>query len=197
MPSLAGKTLSGYVVSGLSDQSRNDLLARLPVRQGETLAEDSFERIAKAVHEFDEHLMVGRMINRTGDVSVSIVAPGADFRTVSSTAMAAIAPPPPPSDPNVKRITIGGNVQQAKLVSQPKPQYPPLAKQARISGVVQLQALIGVDGSVKNLQVISGHPLLIPAALEAVQQWTYQQTLLNGQPVEVLTQIDVNFTLSE
>jgi protein TonB len=63
--------------------------------------------------------------------------------------------------------------------------------------VVHLQALIGVDGAVKNLQVISGHPLLIPAAMEAVRQWTYQQTLLNGDPVEVLTQIDVNFTLSE
>jgi TonB family protein len=196
-PSLVGKTLSGYTVIGLSDQSRNDLLARLPVRQGDILAEDSFEHIAKAVHDFDEHLMVGRMLNRAGDVSVSIVAPGAESRTISATAMAAIAPPPPPSDPNVKRITVGGNVQQAKLVNQPKPQYPPLAKQARISGVVHLQALIGVDGSVKNLQVISGHPLLIPAALEAVQQWVYQQTLLNGQPVEVLTQIDVNFTLSE
>jgi TonB family protein len=197
MPSIAGKTLSGYIVSGLSDQSRNDLLARLPVRQGDVLAEDSFELIAKAVHDFDEHLNVGRMINRAGDVSVSIIAPGADFRSIMPGTATAIAPPPPPSDPNVKRITIGGNVQQAKLVTQPRPAYPPLAKQARISGVVHLQALIGVDGAVKHLQVISGHPLLIPAALEAVQQWVYQKTLLNGDPVEVLTQIDVNFTLSE
>jgi protein TonB len=111
-------------------------------------------------------------------------------------------PPPPPvekkKDPGPpKRITIGGNVQQAKLVRQPKPVYPPLAKQARISGVVHLAAVISANGTIQDLKVISGHPLLIPAALEAVKQWVYQPTLLNGEPVEVQTQIDVNFTLSQ
>jgi TonB family protein len=194
--SLAGKTLGTYVVAGLSEQSRNDLLSRLPVRQGEVLAEDSFDRIVKAVRDYDEHLSVGRTLSRSGDVTVTIIAPGADFRTnVSSTT---VTPPPPPPDPNgAKRLTIGGNVQQAKLIRQPAPQYPPLAKQARISGVVHLQAVIGVDGNVRNLQVLSGHPLLIPPTLEAVTQWVYQKTLLNGEPVEVLTQIDVNFTLSD
>lgn len=114
------------------------------------------------------------------------------------------APPPPPPPPAVKkdpgppkRITIGGNVQQAKLVRQPKPVYPPLAKQARISGVVHLAAVISANGTIQDLKVISGHPLLIPAALEAVKQWVYQPTTLNGEPVEVQTQIDVNFTLSQ
>ena len=114
------------------------------------------------------------------------------------------APPPPPPPPakvekpkTPSRITIGGNVQQAKLVRQPKPVYPPLAKQARISGVVHLAAVISKDGTIQDLKVISGHPLLIPAALEAVKQWVYQPTLLNGEPVEVSTQIDVNFTLSQ
>jgi len=92
---------------------------------------------------------------------------------------------------------VGGNVQQAKLIRQPKPIYPPLAKQARISGVVRLNAIIGKDGTIQNLTVASGHPLLIPAALEAVKQWVYQPTLLNGEAVEVVTQIDVNFTLSQ
>jgi len=96
-----------------------------------------------------------------------------------------------------KRITIGGNGQQAKLVRQPKPVYPPLAKQARISGVVHLAAVISKDGTIQDLKVISGHPLLIPSALEAVKQWVYQPTQLNGEPVEVSTQIDVNFTLSQ
>src|SRR5437763_8429061 len=95
------------------------------------------------------------------------------------------------------RITIGGNVQQAKLISQPKPAYPPLAKQARISGTVKLGVVIAADGTMRDIGVISGHPLLIPAALEAVKQWRYQPTLLNGEPVEVSTQIDVNFTLSD
>ncbi|MBM3775068.1 MAG: TonB family protein [Acidobacteria bacterium] len=113
------------------------------------------------------------------------------------------APPPPP--PPVKeapkaapqRIRVGGNVQQAMLVRQPKPVYPPLAKQARIQGVVRLNAIIGKDGTIQNLQVMSGHPLLVPSALEAVKQWMYKPTLLNGEAVEVVTQIDVNFTLTQ
>ena len=109
-------------------------------------------------------------------------------------------PPPPPAAPKPvtpQRIRVGGNVQQAKLIRQPKPIYPPLAKQARISGVVRLNAIIGKDGTIQNLTVASGHPLLVPAAMEAVKQWVYQPTLLNGEAVEVVTQIDVNFTLSQ
>jgi TonB family protein len=198
-PAFVGKTFAGYMVAGLTGQSRQDLLARMPIREGETLAEDSFERISKAVRDFDEHLSVGRVTYRGGDVGAAITAPGAMMRPeVMSSSATPSAFPPPSTDPNApKRITIGGNVQQAKLISQPRPEYPALAKQARISGVVHLQALIAVDGTVKALSLISGHPLLVPAALEAVQHWTYQTTLLNGQPVEVVTQIDVNFTLSE
>jgi len=115
------------------------------------------------------------------------------------------APPPPPPPPKKveekpatpQRIKIGGSVQQAKLVRQPHPVYPPLAKQARIQGTVKLSAIISKDGTIQKLEVISGHPLLVPAALEAVKQWVYQPTLLNGEPVEVITQIDVNFTLSQ
>jgi protein TonB len=96
-----------------------------------------------------------------------------------------------------KRITVGGNVQQAMLVSQPRPVYPPLAKQARIQGVVRFTAIIGRDGTIQNLTLVSGHPLLVSAAQEAVKQWRYKPTLLNGEPVEVVTQIDVNFTLNQ
>jgi protein TonB len=121
---------------------------------------------------------------------------------ISSVPQAAPPPPPPPvvkeaPKPVVQRIRVGGNVQQARLINQPKPVYPPLAKQARIQGVVRFNAIIGKDGAIMNLQVVSGHPLLVPSALEAVRQWRYQPTLLNGEPVEVVTQIDVNFTLSQ
>jgi protein TonB len=121
---------------------------------------------------------------------------------IGSVPSAAPPPPPPPKKEEPKpvtpqRIKVGGNVQSAKLVRQPRPNYPPLAKQARISGVVKLSAVIGKDGTIRELQTISGHPLLVPAALEAVKQWVYQPTLLNGEPVEVQTQIDVNFTLSQ
>jgi protein TonB len=110
------------------------------------------------------------------------------------------APPPPPSvQKNVQtpRIPVGSIVQAAKLIRQPKPIYPQPAKQVRIQGVVKLHALISKEGTIEDLKVVSGHPLLIPSALEAVKQWAYQPTLLNGVPVEVETDIDVNFILSQ
>ncbi|MFB3779360.1 MAG: energy transducer TonB [Bryobacteraceae bacterium] len=127
--------------------------------------------------------------------------PGGVIGGIISAAPVAAPPPPPPpkvevqKPKEVQRIRVGGNVQQANLIKKTIPVYPPLAKQARIQGVVRLTAIIGTDGTIKNLQVMSGHPLLIPAALEAVKQWVYRPTLLNGEPVEVITQIDVNFTL--
>jgi protein TonB len=75
--------------------------------------------------------------------------------------------------------------------------YPPLARQTRISGTVRLHAIIGKDGSVQQLEVLSGHPLLVQAALDAVRQWRYRPTLLNGEPVEVDTTIDVIFSLNQ
>jgi protein TonB len=111
------------------------------------------------------------------------------------------APPPPPvkaeKPVTPKSIRVGGNVQAAKLIRQPKPAYPPLAKQARIQGTVRFNAVIGKDGTIQNLTLVSGHPLLIPSAQDAVRQWVYQPTTLNGEPVEVVTTIDVNFTLSQ
>ena len=82
-------------------------------------------------------------------------------------------------------------------MSQPKPLYPPLAKQARISGTVRFTAIIGKDGTIQNLTLVSGHPLLVQSTQDAVRQWRYKPTMLNGEPVEVVTQIDVNFTLNQ
>lgn len=81
------------------------------------------------------------------------------------------------------------------MLRRVNPVYPPLAKSARIQGTVQLSAVIGKDGNIQELEVIEGHPMLIQAALTAVGQWQYKPTLLNGQPVEVATQINVVFTL--
>ena len=106
-------------------------------------------------------------------------------------------PPPPPPAPPTQRIRVGGNVAQASLVFQVKPVYPPLAKQARIQGVVILEAVIGKDGSISEIRVVSGHPLLTQAAIDAVKQWRYKPTLLNGEPVEVVTTITVNFAFSQ
>lgn len=108
-------------------------------------------------------------------------------------------PPPPVRAAKQKpaQIRQGGQVVAAKAIHQPHPDYPPLARMARIQGVVRLEAVISIDGTIQNLKLISGHPLLVPAAIEAVARWRYQPTLLNGEPVEVLTEIDVNFRLAD
>jgi len=95
-----------------------------------------------------------------------------------------------------QKVRVSSGVAQGLLVRQIKPQYPKLALQARIQGTVTLQATIGRDGTVQNLHVLSGHPMLTGAAMDAVRQWLYRPYYLNGDPVEVDTQINVNFTLA-
>jgi len=97
--------------------------------------------------------------------------------------------------PAVQRIRISQGVTQGLLIYRIEPTYPPLAQQARIQGVVVMTALIDKGGNVQRLQVVSGHPLLAPAAIEAVKQWRYKPFVLNGQPLEVETTITVNFHL--
>jgi protein TonB len=104
---------------------------------------------------------------------------------------------PPPPKPTQSRIRQGGNVQAAKLLNKVQPVYPPLARQTRISGTVRLHAIISKSGQVESLDVVSGHPLLIQSALDAVRQWRYQPTTLNGEAVEVDTTIDVIFSLNQ
>ncbi|MCW5980467.1 MAG: energy transducer TonB [Bryobacteraceae bacterium] len=109
-------------------------------------------------------------------------------------------PPPPPAEPPRRppeRIKVGGRVQEAMILRRVLPVYPPLARQARVAGVVRLLGIIAADGGVRELQVLEGHPLLVPAALDAVRQWRYRPTLLNGEPVEVIAPIEVRFTLSQ
>jgi periplasmic protein TonB len=103
--------------------------------------------------------------------------------------------PPSPKLATPTRIKQGGNVTAASLINQTRPVYPALAIQARIQGNVVLHAIIDKDGKVAQLEVISGHPLLVQAALDAVKQWRYKPTLLNGDPVEVDTTITVTFTM--
>lgn len=95
-----------------------------------------------------------------------------------------------------QRVRVSQGVTQGLLIRKVQPAYPPLARQARIQGQVLLQAEISRDGTIENLRLISGHPMLAPAAIEAVKQWRYKPYILNGEPVEVETQITVNFTLA-
>lgn len=95
-----------------------------------------------------------------------------------------------------QRVRVSQGVTSGLLMKKVTPQYPPLARQARIQGAVVLHAVIGKDGKVQNLQVVSGHPMLTQAAIQAVRQWQYKPYFLNGQPVEVDTSITVNFSLA-
>jgi protein TonB len=121
----------------------------------------------------------------------------------------AIAPPPPaphpvaraqaaamPSGPVSVDAIPGGRVILAHPIHRVEPPYPPLARQARVSGTVQLEGIIAVDGHLRDLRIISGHPLLVRAAYDAVKQWIYAPTTLNEQPVEVIAPITVTFRLN-
>jgi len=116
------------------------------------------------------------------------------------------APPPPPPPPAAavkppapapaqQTIHVGGNVQEALLVTAPQPRYPILARQAHVQGTVELKAVIGANGRIQDLSVVSGNPLLVEAAIDAVKQWVYQPTILNGRAVQVATEIAVHFRL--
>jgi protein TonB len=115
--------------------------------------------------------------------------PGA---AVNSPAPANSTKPATPAGP----LRISGGVEAAKLVFGPRPTYPQIAVIAHAQGTVRLEAVVAADGSIRNLRVVSGPLLLVEAALAAVKQWRYQPTLLNGSAVEVVTEIDVNFTLA-
>jgi periplasmic protein TonB len=95
-----------------------------------------------------------------------------------------------------QRVRISQGVTKGLLVHRVEPTYPTLARSARVQGEVVLSAIIDTNGAITNLQLVSGHPMLVPAALSAVREWRYKPYLLNGQPVEVETTITVIFSLS-
>ena len=107
------------------------------------------------------------------------------------------APPPPPPPPQVAvptvPIRIGGVVKEPQVIKMVPPVYPPLAARARVNGLVVLEATLTAQGSVEQIRVISGHPLLIDAAVECVKQWQYEPTYLNGTPVPVILTAKVHF----
>ena len=95
-------------------------------------------------------------------------------------------------------MRVGGDVAAGNLLYKVNPQYPPLAREARVEGTVILQATIGKDGHIKDLRVVTQtDPRLLPGVIDAVRQWVYKPMLLNGEPVEVITSITVNFSLSQ
>jgi TonB family protein len=185
-PDLGG-TIERIDVDGLSDSAKAQLLAQLPVHAGDPHSQENMMQLRTVARQFDEHLSVSTTTNNgSGGWVVRISTPGApSFGTgmnVSST-------------PPVGAITVAGNAQAMNIVSQTRPVYPPLAKMARQQGTVKFEATIGADGKMQDLKLISGPPLLVPSAMDAVKTWVYNPTLVNGAPVPVVTTIDVSFTL--
>jgi protein TonB len=122
-------------------------------------------------------------------VKAGVLAPGGGGRGPSPDAN--LTSPPPGT------IRVGSAVEDANLISKTTPVYPPLAKAARVQGTVRFDVTIGKDGHVENLQLLSGPPLLVQSAMESIRQWVYKPVMLNGQPVPVITTVEVNFTLAE
>jgi TonB family protein len=182
-------TLKSITIRGLGAAQKEELLASLPVKEGDTLTAEAAGKLALAVHAYDEHLSFRPYPVSATETRVMIAAPEA----------AGDGPPPQPALSGYTGTAqrVGGNVMQASLLSQPKPVYPPFAKIARIQGTVRFEVVIDAGGHVQNLHLISGPPLLVQSAMEAVRQWVYKPILLNGEPVEVITTVDVNFTLAQ
>ena len=127
--------------------------------------------------------------DKSPDFLGSFVYVDGGFRYLDLQVMQALSTAPP------MRVMIG--VQRARLINQVQPVYPQEAKDQKIQGTVMLHVIVSTDGSVHQIQVVSGHPMLVQAAIDAVRQWRYQPVLLNGQPVEVDTQINVVFSLKQ
>ena len=180
------------MVLGLSDQSRDELLSSLPIHEGDILNSENIDKAEAAVKAFDAHLTMRWLLGMNGGRTLLISAPG-------------VPPPPPPPPPpsaagtenSPQRIKVGSNVQSLMIVNKVPPVYPALAKSAGVQGVVRLAAVIAKDGTIQELHSLSGPALLIQSAMDAVRQWMYKPTLLNGEPVAVETTIDVNFTLQQ
>ena len=145
--------------------------------------------IPKDVAVFKEAELPPDVVNNTNQSGVFGGIPGQGIMAGNGPALT----PPKPAAP--ARIKQGGEVTAASIITQTRPAYPPLARQARIQGTVVLHAIIDKEGKVAQLEVVSGHPLLVQSAIEAVKQWRYKPTQLNGDPVEVDTTIQVTFTM--
>jgi TonB family protein len=165
-------------IDGLPQSARDELASRLPVHEGDIYSADTLQKIAQAAKDFDEHLTTRFQGANGNGVSFQIVAPGAE--------------PPAP-----QRMKVGGNVQAAMVLTKVTPVYPALAKSARVEGIVRLAVIIAPDGTVQEIRALEGPALLIQSAMDAVKHWVYKATLLNGQPIQVETTVDINFTLAQ
>jgi TonB family protein len=170
-------TIGSIRVTGLSEQASAELLASLPIHEGDEWNAETAQKANQAVKAFDEHLSIRQYAASQSPSGAAQV----DLEIGSTPG----------------RIKVGGNVQNVMVIRRTPPIYPEAAKAAGIQGAVVLAAVIGKDGTVQELKVMSGPAELVEAAMDAVKQWVYKPTLLNGNPVQVETTVNVNFTLNQ
>jgi periplasmic protein TonB len=161
---------------------------------GELRTPTKIPKIVKMIQEDEAPPPVNTTAGVVGGVPGGV--PGGQMGGVIGGIVNAASNLPVPKIATPTRVRVSQGVSQGLIIRRIQPAYPPLARQARIQGTVILHALISKDGSIENLTLVSGHPMLAPAAIEAVKQWKYKPYLLNGEPVEVETEVLVNFTLS-
>jgi protein TonB len=177
-------TIKSIQFQGVSAEAEQALRGLLQLREGDVVSQSDLLKHGGVVRAFDSHLAF--------TFSVTGVPP--EYHILVMVKPEPVAAPAPVPDGTIR---VGGNVQAMKLINHVTPVYPSIAKNARVQGTVTLEAIIGVDGAVQNLVVASADsPLLVQSALDAVKQWTYLPTMLNGNPVKVLTAITINFTLA-
>lgn len=182
------RTISSINYLGLSPELRDRVVQSGLLHIGDTVTPDSFKTLESSLRNIDDHLRLNGSFN---DDHLAI------YVRLAGAPMPRSMNPPDASGNPPSTIRVGGGVQAANLIKKVAPKYPPEAKQARLQGTVRFNATIGPDGTIQNLEVISGHPMLVAASMDAVRQWVYKPTLLNGNPVTVMTTIDVNFTLTQ
>jgi len=180
---VCGLSWSGVQALQSQQGPEQDALRRLATQPRDLTAQLDLIRIYLDTNRLaDAELLLTKALNQVREQRI----------IAQQTAMAPAAPAPPAGSGPFR---VGGSIQEPRLIRRVPPVYPPIAQSAKITGVVIVELLVGVDGTVQNAQVLRSIPLLDQAALDAVRQWQFTPTLLNGVPVQVVMTVTVNFTL--
>jgi protein TonB len=189
-PAAATKPAAGSVPSGATPNTNAETPAEQPAKPAAApLKQFKAESLAQRLRPAEPTDMADAPTVSAGVRPSATAIPGVNMNALAPAAPA--APSAPTANSPAPRS--GGQIQAAVLIYRKDAEYPKIAKQTGARGTVTLNATIGADGNIKKVKVVSGHPMLTNAAVEAVKQWRYRPTLLNGQPVETDTQVLVNF----
>ena len=191
--SVAG-TVKSIDFQGVSSEMKDKVLAQIALKEGDSISEEARLQIVHAVGSVDQHLRVGfRKIENGTRIIVTMPPPSAQGLLGGTISSVGSAAPAAPEAPRRLRSDTGHASHLLRIVTAP---YPPPAKRAKIQGVVRMMVTIAKDGTVKHIELKSGHPLLVESAMNAVKQWIYRPALLNGEAVEIQTSVDVSYSLA-